>query len=119
MLVRFNLAKNRRDSPVLINHERAAFSSFVLFAIHVLVDPDLIGINDLVFWIRQKRERELIFADESSVTISLIHANTEDLRRLFQIVPVVAQLTGLSSASRRIVFGIEIKNQRGSWKICQ
>ena len=60
----------------------------------------------------QQGKREMLFIGEFPVTLDIVGAHTEERdAHASQNVDIVAKLTGLGGAARRVVLGVEIQHQ--------
>ena len=115
MFGRFHLGEDGRDFPLLVDHEGGALGSHVLLPVHRFLHPDPVGPDDRLVGIAQEREGEIEFLDELGMGLLPIDAHTEEMgARFLDGIPGVADPAGLGGASRCIVLGIEIENDRRS-----
>lgn len=91
-----------------------------LFAIQVLLPVRAVFLAHGVVFIDQQRERQFKLVTKFDVTFGGIGADAKQLcPRGLQLCVSIAERTGLFSASRCIVFGIEKQNDRSASQIFQ
>ncbi len=110
MLGGLHLFEEGGDFAVGADDESGALCSHVRFTVHTFFDPNAVGLNDGLVRVAEEREREIEFLDEFLVAFGGIDADAKDVSAFGEIAPRVADAAGLGSASRRVVFGIEVEH---------
>ncbi|MET4575667.1 hypothetical protein ABIE13_000767 [Ottowia thiooxydans] len=114
-----NMTWNLEATPFLhqqafgVDKEGAALNAFDLLAVHDLVFHHTEHVAHFFFGVSNQLERQLKLGLEVFVRFHVIARNAEHNGSGFhEVFVLVAKLHGLGCATGRIVFGIEIKNQR-------
>ena len=103
-----------------IDQVRAALDPHRFFAVHILFPPSPVLFADLVRFIREQRKVQRVLVDELLVRGRAIGANPQDDgSEFFELFGSISKRTGFFGATGRIVFGINLKNHRGSFEIGQ
>ena len=87
-------------------------------AFFLLFNPDAVILNDVVLFITDQGEGEIVFGDKIGVTIWRVDTDSKEGRSRIEkrLVPV-AQSTCLRGAARRIVLRIKVEHNRFPSKI--
>ena len=100
------------DNALLVNDVGGAESAFGHLAVHLLLAPGFVGLQDGEVGIGDEVEGQLVLGDEPLVRGGGISANAQHLvTQSEEPLVVVAQVTGLGGAARRAVLGVEIKDE--------
>ena len=109
MLLGFHFFNDFFNSSFLADDKCFPEDSHVGFAIHLLLPPCAIGLQDLSVRIGDQPERKLIFGNEILVRFFTVRTHPKDLISfLLETGVVVSQITGLGGASGCVVFRIEV-----------
>jgi hypothetical protein len=96
-----------------VEQKRRALNAHALLAVHVFFDDHAERIAELGVHVGKEPERDLVFRLELLVRGDGIAADADDDRALLlEVVGEIAELRSLVRTTRRIVFGIEIYDER-------
>lgn len=106
----FDLFEDGGDVAGFGDDEGGAFGAHVFFAVEGFFDPDAVEIDDVVVFVGDEGEGELVFLDELGVALDGIWADAEEEGFLGDLGPGVAEVAGLGGAAGGVVFGVEVED---------
>ena len=103
---------------ITIDNKCSASRSHKLFAVSFFLNPNAIFLSDGLIRVGNQRKRKIVLLAEFTVRSFIVGAYSKD-RITFssQLVAIVAKVSRLRSASRCLIFGIEIKNDLLSFEV--
>ena len=115
-----HLADSVNDNTLLINDVSSAKRAFCYLAVHFLLAPCLVGLQDGEVGVGDEVEGQFILGDEPLVRGGGIAAHAQYLiAHGDEPLVVVAQVAGLGGAARRAVFGVEVEYELLASEVAQ
>src|ERR1700730_10077864 len=101
------------DVPVRIDHEGRAADTLVLLSEVRLLTPDAVLLGDRMIRVGEEGKREAVLVFELHMGAFVIGRDPEyDRSRALKLAVRVANAAGLLRATRRVVLGVEVENDR-------
>ena len=111
MIFGVHLADGVDDNALFVNDVGGAQRAFGHLAVHFLLAPGFVSLQDGEVGVGDKVEWQLVLGDEPLVRGGGISAYAQNLvAQSEEPLVVVAQVAGLSSTSRRTVLGVEVEH---------
>lgn len=82
MLRRFHFGKNGAYDSLFIDHKGRPLGPEVCLAIHLLLNPDAVGLDHCLPLVADEGKGQVVFGDEFTVLFERIDAHPEHLRPL-------------------------------------
>jgi hypothetical protein len=112
------LVKNSGDLAGFVNEKRRAVDAHILFAVHTLLGPDAVFLNDIFICIRDKRVWQVELGDEFLMRLFIVSRNADHLDIfLIKFVARITERTRFFGSARCVVLWIEPKHNALAAKV--